>query len=145
LDATALRRLWPEVLEIVKQSSRRARALLDNAQITAVDGEQVTISAPAALARMIADDSNTTILCAALTKAVGGSWRVLVESESAGTPGRTAARTQEAPAPTREPEPDPRDDADYEPAGVAPAAADPETEAVKLLQSELGARPIEGT
>jgi DNA polymerase III subunit gamma/tau len=144
LDATALRRLWPEVLEIVKQSSRRARALLDNAQITAVDGEQVTLSAPAALARMIADDSNTTILRAALTKAVGGSWRVLVEPQGAATPGQAAARTPDAPAPTREPEPDPRDDVDYEPAGVAPAAADPETEAVKLLQNELGARPIEG-
>jgi DNA polymerase III subunit gamma/tau len=143
LDATALRRLWPEVLEIVKQSSRRARALLDNAQITAVDGEQVTLSAPAALARMIADDSNTTILRAALTKAVGGSWRVLVEPEGGGTPAQAAARTPDAPA--REPEPDPRDDVDYEPAGAAPAAADPETEAVKLLQNELGARPIEGT
>jgi len=133
------------VLEIVKQSSRRARALLDNAQITAVDGEQVTLSAPAALARMIADDSNTTILQAALTEAVGGSWRVLVEAEGAAASGRAASRMPDAPAPTREPEPDPRDDADYEPAGAAPAAADPETEAVRLLQDELGARPIDGT
>ena len=38
LDATALRRIWPDVLEVVKRSSRRTRALLDNAQITAAQG-----------------------------------------------------------------------------------------------------------
>ena len=62
LDAAALRRLWPEVLEIVKQASRRTRALLDNAQITDGGGELVTLAAPRALARMIAEDSNTSVL-----------------------------------------------------------------------------------
>ncbi|HZE49924.1 MAG TPA: DNA polymerase III subunit gamma and tau, partial [Jatrophihabitantaceae bacterium] len=31
IDAAALRRLWPDVLDIVKQASRRTKALLDNA------------------------------------------------------------------------------------------------------------------
>ena len=30
----ALRRIWPEVLEAVKRSSRRTRALLDGAQVS---------------------------------------------------------------------------------------------------------------
>src|SRR5581483_1849717 len=72
LDSAALRRLWPEVLDVVKQGSRRTRALLDNAQITEVAGERVTLSAPTALAKMISEDSNTAALRTALTKVVGG-------------------------------------------------------------------------
>jgi DNA polymerase-3 subunit gamma/tau len=150
LDAAALRRLWPEVLEIVKQSSRRARALLDNAQITAATGDSITVAAPAALARMIADDSNTSILRAALTKVVGGTWKVTVEPEGAGGAagdnggGRPGPAAPAAPPTAPPPEPDPRDDADYDPTPAAAApASDPEAEAVRLLQSQLGARPID--
>jgi DNA polymerase-3 subunit gamma/tau len=150
LDATALRRLWPEVLEVVKQSSRRTRALLDNAQITGVSGELVTLAAPAALARMIGEDSNTTTLRDALTKVVGGTWRIAVDgsgapvpSEPAAEPARPAART---PVAESEPEPDPRDDTEPDDASDARATAvDPEAEALRLLQEQLGARPVEGT
>ncbi|MDT4913453.1 MAG: hypothetical protein QOC66_2581, partial [Pseudonocardiales bacterium] len=41
---------------------------------------------------------------------------------------------------------DPRDDADYEPeprGADAPAAADPQAEAMKLLRDQLGARPLD--
>jgi DNA polymerase-3 subunit gamma/tau len=139
LDAAALRRLWPEVLEIVKQASRRTRALLDNAQISGVAGELVTLSAPKALAKMIADDSNTSVLRAALTKIVGGEWKVTVEGGANGAAEATSGRT---PA---EPEPDPRDEPDYQ-AAPAPAAApaDAETAAMRLLQDQLDARPLDG-
>jgi DNA polymerase-3 subunit gamma/tau len=146
LDAAALRRLWPEVLEVVKQTSRRTRALLDNAQITDVAGELVNLAAPGALAKMIADESNTSVLRAALTQVVGGSWRI-------GVDGSVAVATSDNSQPGRPgsaPEPDPRDEADIEPepsedASPTPAATlDPEAEAIKLLTSELGARPLEG-
>jgi DNA polymerase III subunit gamma/tau len=141
LDSVAMRNVWPEVLEVVKQSSRRTRALLDNAQVVGVTGELVTISAPSALAKMISDESNTSVLRAALTKVVGGEWQVTVEAAAAGS--RTAAAPAAAPS-AASPEPDPRDDADYEPGGSAqPAPVDPEAEAMKLLQDELGARPLD--
>jgi DNA polymerase-3 subunit gamma/tau len=147
LDAAALRRLWPEILDIVKQSSRRTRALLDNAQISGAAGEVITLAAPSALARMIAEDSNTSVLRAALTKAVGGSWRIEVE------PGGAAPASAETPAAAARPtapregepqlEPDPRDDTESDTPAARAAAVDPETEALRLLQDQLGARPVE--
>ena len=143
LDAAALRRLWPEVLEVVKEASRRTRALLDNAQITNVDGELVSLSAPSALAKMIAEESNTSALRAALTKVVGGEWRVAVDGQA---PAAAAAPAERGTPRAAAPEPDPRDDADFEagPDAATSAPLDPETEAIKLLRSELGARPLEG-
>jgi DNA polymerase-3 subunit gamma/tau len=142
-----LRRLWPEVLDVVKQSSRRTRALLDNAQITGVDGERVIIAAPSALARMIAEDSNTGLLRAALTQVLGGSWQISVEPDGAersgsgpiAPPGPAApSRSSKPTEPEPSDEPDPRDDTDESEPGL-----DPETEALKLLQDQLGARPVD--
>ncbi|MDT4920293.1 MAG: polymerase subunit gamma/tau, partial [Pseudonocardiales bacterium] len=145
LDAAALRRIWPEVLEVVKQASRRTRALLDNAQVSGVAGEQVTLSAPGALAKMIADESNTSVLRSALTEVVGGTWQIAVEG---GAPNGGANGSADAPPTARrtaEPEPDPRDEPEYEP-GPVPASTPPvdaESEAMKLLQDQLDARPLE--
>jgi DNA polymerase-3 subunit gamma/tau len=143
LDASALRRLWPEVLEVVKQSSRRTRALLDNAQITDVAGELVSLAAPGALAKMIGEDSNTSVLRAALTKVVGGEWRIGVDGAAPVSASADASRRGPAGAPASEP--DPRDDADYEPepGADAPSPSDPEAEAMKLLRDQLGARPLD--
>ena len=135
IDAAAIRRLWPEVLDIVKQASRRTRALLDNAQVASLDGDLLTLSAATApLVKMIADDSNTELLRTALASVVGGAWRVNVEL--AGGPAAAAA-----PQPS-EPEPDPRDDSRPASRGDS-AATDPEADALSLLQSTLGARPLD--
>ncbi len=153
LDAAALRQLWPETLEVVKKSSRRTRALLDNAQITEVDGELVKLSAPAALAKMIGEDSNTSVLMDALSAVVGGTWRVEVTAATgapAGDDGPAPSHPQPAAARARAPEPDPRDEPDFEAgphsgdAATVPATRDPEAQAIKLLSEQLGARPIEG-
>jgi DNA polymerase-3 subunit gamma/tau len=131
IDAAALRRLWPEVLDIVK-SHRRTRALLDNAQLMDLTGDTVRISAPRALAAMIAEESNLSVLRAALTKLVGGEWRVQVESSGQPPEETVPGRGQEA---------DPRDEED-EPAPAAPPS-DPEADAIQLLRDKLGATPIE--
>ncbi len=146
LDSAALRRMWPEILEVVKQSSRRTRALLDNAQIAAVDGELVTLTASAALGRMIAEDSNISVLRSGLTQVLGGEWRIAVAAEahtaSAPLPGsRPPVGSRGAQTPPRS-EPDPRDDTD-ESASPTQAPADPEAEAIRLLQDQLGARRID--
>jgi DNA polymerase-3 subunit gamma/tau len=143
LDAAALRRLWPEVLEVVKDASRTTRALLDNAQIAAVDGELVTLSAPGALAKMISEERNTSVLRTALTKVVGGSWRIGVDGAAPPAAAVSAQRGRDSS------EPDPRDDepepADARTSGpVAQSAVDPEADALKLLRDELGARPLDG-
>jgi DNA polymerase-3 subunit gamma/tau len=137
--------LWPDVLEIVKQTSRRTRALLDNAQITGCDGSKVTLAAPAALAKMIAEDSNTTVLRDALTQVVGGTWQVAVEAGTGAEPLPSGEPQGSAPSSaraSRPPEPDPRDDLDEsDTANSAPS--DPEADAMKLLQDRLGARPVD--
>ncbi len=142
LDAAALRRLWPEVLDVVKQSSRRTRALLDNAQVIAAAGDLITLSAPAALAKMLSEESNTSMLRTALTKVVGGTWRVTVDGS--GAMGGQPATPVAAGPPAHQPEPDPRDETDpREAASAAAVPADPETEALRLLQDQLGARPVD--
>ena len=45
--------------------------------------------------------------------------------------------------PVRAPEPDPRDDTDEPDDDPAVAPSDPETEAMRLLQERLGARPVD--
>jgi DNA polymerase-3 subunit gamma/tau len=140
IDATVLRRVWPDVLDVVKQTSRRTRALLDNAQIVNVAGETVTLSAPPALARMIGDESNTSVLRTALTKVVGGTWRVEATPEGAAASGAAGGASTGTAV---EPEFDPRDDTEPDVPGERAAPADPETEAIRLLQSELGARPVD--
>ncbi len=147
LDAAALRRLWPDVLEIVKQRSRTTKALLDNAQVTGSDGSTITLAAPAALAKMIAEDRNTAVLQDALTQEIGGTWQVAVEIAAGAPEPLPGTRPQagedpEASRPQRTPEPDPRDDLDdSDTASSAPS--DPEADAMKLLQDRLGARPVD--
>ena len=137
LDAAAVRRIWPEVLEAVKGASRRTKALLDNAQVTGVVGEVVKLSAPGALAKMIAEESNLSVLRSALTKVVGGDWQVAVES---GTNGAS-----DAPDAASAVEPDPRDEPDYQPPAAQIAGpVDPEADAVRLIQDQLDARPLDG-
>jgi len=142
IDAAALRRLWPDVLDIVKQSSRRTRALLDNAQVSSVEGDRLILGAPnPTLAKMIGEDGNTELLRTALTSIVGGTWRVDVEVAGGTIPvpatPAASATPQQAPAT----EPDPREES--EPVDSPDAErVDPEAEALRLLQSTLGARPL---
>jgi DNA polymerase-3 subunit gamma/tau len=127
----------------VKQRSRRTRALLDNAQVTGSDGSTVTLAAPPALAKMIAEDSNTTVLRDALTQVVGGSWKVEVEAGTGASAAPVAEPSAPSARPVRAPEPDPRDDTDEPDDDPAVAPSDPETEAMRLLQERLGARPVD--
>jgi DNA polymerase III subunit gamma/tau len=132
LDSAALRRLWPDLLDAVKRSSQRVRALLEHAQVSTVSGNRLTIAVSSApLMAMISEGRNTAVLSAALTQVVGGSWEVAVELD-----GRQA--TTQAPAA----EPDPRDDTEPD-ARDGTTAADPETTALRLLQANLGARPLD--
>jgi DNA polymerase-3 subunit gamma/tau len=176
--------VWPEVLDTVKRSSRRTRALLDGAQVSDLDGDLVTLSIAAApLARMLGEESNAEVIKGALTQIVGGTWRLTVTvsgpgpAEPAGEsapstappgpippaeqPAPVAPKVEVPPPPVPRPvherdngesrsqpqpaqaETDPREDSDPESDSEPVRPHDPEAEAVRLLESTLGARPIE--
>jgi DNA polymerase-3 subunit gamma/tau len=161
LDATALRRVWDEILDKVKTQSggRSTRALLDNAQISRVDGDRLVLAITTPqLAKMLAEARNSDPLKAALTLVVGGTWRVDVEVAPTGVaepaepaaeptppPPRPVVPRPEPPRPAEErekakaPDLDPREDTDE----AAQVQADPEADALDLLRSTFGARPIE--
>ena len=82
-DSAALRRLWPDVLDQVRSRSRRTRALLDNASIASSDGTLIRLSATsAAIAKMISDDNNLSVLRDALAAIVGGGWTIEVGTDA---------------------------------------------------------------
>lgn len=88
-----VRRLWPQVLEMIKGRNRRTHALLESAAVTVVgtDGGvlQLTSKFPA-LARMISETSNADLVRDALRELLGVDWRVRCSEEGAGSgPGDT--------------------------------------------------------
>jgi DNA polymerase-3 subunit gamma/tau len=149
LDAVALRGLWPEVLNVIEAGSRTIRALLEGSQVLEAGENTVTLAVRSSLAKRLAEERNVAAIAEGLAKVVGGSWQITV---TAGTSAAQAAAAEPSDPPARraapaaqpEPEPDPRDETDFEPGAAAPAAPrDPEAEALKLLQNELGARPLD--
>ncbi|MGH3974441.1 MAG: DNA polymerase III subunit gamma/tau, partial [Pseudonocardiaceae bacterium] len=171
LDAAAVRRVWPALLEAVRQQSRTTQVLLSNATASAVQGSTLVLSLPnAPLARRLGDDRNVELIRAALRTVLGVDWQVRCEHVS-GEAGLPSAQPQpQKPTPqTRSPErpvsrrlaaqppddevsppPDPPPDDDE--AMLAEAAGlrqehsiprDPEEVAVELLAEQLGARRID--
>ena len=103
LDATAVRRIWSELLAAVRATSRSTEAMLTNAMVSEVDGNVVTITHTSApLARRLAESRNTEAIATALSTVLGGTWQVRCTH---GTPGATAQQSTPAkaarPAPTR--------------------------------------------
>ncbi len=129
VDAAAVRRIWPEVLEAVKRRSRRTHALLLNATVSAVDGETLVLAITSQpLARLLSEDSNVGHTQAALRDVLGVEWRIrYVQGTGAGA----------GDAPTD----DPRDDAP--PAEETGPRQDPEAAAISLLRTTLGARAVD--
>jgi DNA polymerase-3 subunit gamma/tau len=141
-----MRRLWPQVLEAINRSSKTVWAMLEGSQVVGSGEGTVTVEVRPSLARRLAEERNTSAIAAAITTLIGGTWRVTVqpaESKSAPAAPPVAAAPRAAAPP---PEPDPRDDDDYDPVPQpnAKPPVDPEAEAIRLLTTELDARPIEG-
>ncbi|HEX2074994.1 MAG TPA: DNA polymerase III subunit gamma/tau, partial [Geodermatophilus sp.] len=152
LTTADVRRVWPELLAVVKRHKRTTEALLKNAQVHALSGGVLTLStASPALARRLGDDLNKDVLREALNELLGVRWRVdaVVEGATSRSAGpavspevaREAARAAEA-AEARELMAEAAAESgggDREPA----PAVDPEQAALSLLRSQLGARPID--
>lgn len=103
MDATAVRRIWSELLAAVRATSRSTEAMLTNATVGEVDGNVVTITHTSApLARRLAEPRNTEAIAAALSSVLGGTWQVRCTH---GTPGATPQQATQVkaarPAPIR--------------------------------------------
>lgn len=144
LDAVTVRSVWSTVREKVRDRSKPLYAMLDAAIVRAVEGDTLVLTHPApTLAKRLVEQHNADVIRDALKDALGVDWQVRCEV-GVGEPG---------PAPVLQPQaeqPDPqrseedeliaeavRDDEDPAP------RRDPDEAALELLQSELGARPID--
>jgi DNA polymerase III subunit gamma/tau len=141
VDAAAVRRVWPEVLEVIKGRQRRTHALLHSAVVSTVDGNTLVLAmSTAPLARLLSDGNNTDHIRAALREILGVDWRIKVEVEDGSIGGAVA--TGGPPAAVREE--DPRDEVSPDdPPPAPPAPVDPERAAISLLQSTLGAQHMD--
>jgi DNA polymerase-3 subunit gamma/tau len=129
LDAADLRRIWPDVLERVKQVNRTTRALLETTQVTSVDGAAVTLSiATEPLSRLLSTEANLEVVTSAISSLISGAWHVNVVVAGAAEPTQVHAAEES----------DPRGDESQQPAGAHSA----EDAALALLADELGAQPM---
>ncbi|WP_093086680.1 DNA polymerase III subunit gamma and tau [Pseudonocardia oroxyli] len=122
LDASAVRRVWSEILAAARERSRSTEALMVNSTVRAVEGDTLVLAIGSPpLARRLQDTRNTDVISAALHAVLGVQWRVRVEAGEGGGagPARQAAPRQapqrpapqrpsrrEDPAPAERPEPE---------------------------------------
>jgi DNA polymerase-3 subunit gamma/tau len=152
LTTSDVRRVWPELLAVVKRHKRTTEALLKSAQVHGLANGVLTLAATSpALAKMLGDDLNRDVLRQSLLELLGVRWKVNVVIEGAaaasGPPvapeqAREAARAAEAAEENelmaeRAAESSAGGDREPEP------AVDPEQAALSLLRAQLGARPLD--
>ncbi|ULE34973.1 DNA polymerase III subunits gamma/tau [Mycobacterium sp. IDR2000157661] len=142
-NAAAVRSMWSTVREKVRERSRTTEVMLAGAIVRAVEGGTLVLSHESApLAKRLSEQRNADVIREALKDALGVDWQIRCETGAA--PSEPAAPAAPVAAPRK------RDDDEEEllaEAGAATSDAprrDPEEAALELLQSELGARPIEG-
>ncbi|WP_283631530.1 DNA polymerase III subunits gamma/tau [Mycolicibacterium poriferae] len=164
-NAAAVRSMWTTVREKVRERSRTTEVMLAGAIVRAVEDNTLILSHESApLAKRLCEQRNADVIAEALRDALGVNWRVVCEAgaapaASAGPAAAAApAAPAAAPAPTAPrrrvpeplpPEPVPEEDEESmlaEAGNTDPQAPrrDPEEAALELLQSELGARRIDG-
>jgi DNA polymerase III subunit gamma/tau len=151
LTTTDVRRVWTELLAVVKRHKRTTEALMKSAQVHDLSNGVLTLAATSpALAKMLGDDLNKDVIRESLLQLLGVRWKVQVVVEGAGAPAagkgapeaaREAARQAQA-AEERELL------AQHAAEGARPAdeqapVVDPEQAALNLLRTQLGARPVD--
>ncbi|GLW95450.1 DNA polymerase III subunit gamma and tau [Actinokineospora globicatena] len=106
LDAAAIRRVWPELLTVVRSTSRSTEAMLTNATVQSVEGETVVIAHPAApLARRLGDPRNADAIAQALGTVLGGRWQVRCVHAEPGAAAQAPRPARPAAEPARSYEP----------------------------------------
>ncbi|HTF51144.1 MAG TPA: DNA polymerase III subunit gamma and tau [Pseudonocardia sp.] len=171
IDAAAVRRAWPAILDAAKQGSRSTGALLTNATVRAIEADTLVLTIGAApLARRLSEQRNTEVISAALRSVLGVAWRVRCEHDggaggrapAAAANGGGAPAASPPPEPTRRvptrsggqepplpPEPPPYDEEEMlaeaaaDASGAPTSRRDPEEVAIELLSAQLGARAVD--
>ena len=146
-NAAAVRSMWSTVREKVRQRSRTTEVMLAGAVVRAVEGDTLVLAHESApLAKRLAEQRNADVIRDALKDALGVDWRIRCEVGA----GQPVAAAEPLPP---EPAPDPvealraEEDSMIAEVGRDEDAAprrDPEEVALELLQTELGARRIDG-
>lgn len=148
LNAAAVRSIWPTVRDKVRQRSRTTEVMLAGATVRAVEGDTLVLTHESApLAKRLSEQRNSEVIAEALKDALGVNWRVRCET---GAPAAEANPSQAEQPPVPDVDPAQREDEErmLAEAGQGDSAAprrDPEEVALELLQSELGARRIDGS
>ncbi len=161
LTTADVRRIWPELLSVVKRHKRTTEALLKNAQVHELADGVLTLATPSpALVRRLNDDLNKDVVREALNELLGVRWRVNAVHDDPHAPGAGAAARSPGPPPSpqvvqaaaraaevaeaNELMAERDDDQAAAAAGDPAPVVDQEQAALSLLREQLGARPIDG-
>jgi DNA polymerase-3 subunit gamma/tau len=149
LTTTDVRRVWPELLAVVKRHKRTTEALLKNAQVHQLSNSVLTLSTSSpALARRLGDDLNKDVIREALNELLGVRWRVDAVVEGAGAPTAAPVAPEVARAAAHAAEAAEASELMAERSADAGGrtdepAVDPEQAALSLLRAQLGAHPVD--
>jgi DNA polymerase-3 subunit gamma/tau len=138
--------MWSTVREKVRERSRSTEAMLAAAIVRAVEGDTLVLAHPAApLAKRLGEQHNADVIRDALKDALGVNWRVRCEV-GVGEPSPAVELLPPDPQPDHVDAQRAEEDSMIAEAVHEESAPrrDPEEVALELLQSELGARRIDG-
>ena len=146
LTVVDLRRLWPDLLEAIKERKRTTAALLMSANVLAVEGSVLKLGINSSgLMRRLSEEMNTEIIRAALRDKLGVDWQVETvvdvgeEQQSLVGVGAAAGSIETT---------DRVGDTEEVGEPVTPSDSaqplDSEQAALSLLRQELGAQPVDG-
>ncbi|GAB7142549.1 DNA polymerase III subunits gamma/tau [Mycobacterium riyadhense] len=148
LNAAAVRSIWREVRDKVRQRSRTTEVMLAGATVRALEGNTLVLSHDSApLAKRLSEQRNADVIAEALKDTLGVDWRVRCETGAAEPAPSAPAPKVEEPAPEVNSAQRDEEESMLAEAGRNDASAprrDPEEVALELLQNELGARRIDG-
>ena len=146
-NAAAVRSMWTTVREKVRERSRTTEVMLAGAIVRTVDGDTLVLSHESApLAKRLTEQRNADVIREALKDALGVDWKIRCEA-GAGAPPAAQQPDEPATATPSSPQPDEDEESMLAEAGSDTAETprrDPEEAALELLQTELGARRIDG-
>ena len=99
VGVTDVRRVWAEVLTVVKEKRRTTQAMLDSATVADLDGSTLVLTVPsAALGRRVMEAGNVDVLRAALRQVLGVDWRIRCQAPAEHGPAGGRSPSGAAPA-----------------------------------------------
>jgi DNA polymerase-3 subunit gamma/tau len=140
-----LRRLWPDVLDAIKERKRTTAALLMSANVLAVEGSVLKLGINSSgLMRRLSEEMNTEIIRAALRDKLGVDWQVQTIVD-AGEEQQSLPGVGPGPDVVESPFHSSAGDEVGEPVDPSDVTepVDSEQAALSLLRDQLGAQPVE--